>query len=197
MKRKIGELRSIPIVEGDKNLVKKGVEIHINDMNNGSSSGTTNEKEVVYYRYNVLNISSDIRSLGRMVVSALKGVSFITDEGKMYRLPGVYQSHHTSNGDAQNPVYSIDTLLFDIDKYATTIIAIAVEKSGACYINIDELPEQFVINYNDGVRGIVLEFINMYKAIGIPAEEAEEMILSVYDCFTPITKEEYESLITQ
>lgn len=39
MKRKIGEIYNKPIVEGDKNLVREGTEIHINDLQSNSSSG--------------------------------------------------------------------------------------------------------------------------------------------------------------
>lgn len=49
MKRKIGELRNVPIVEGDKNLVREGTEIHINDLQSkGSSSGDGGIMEVEY-----------------------------------------------------------------------------------------------------------------------------------------------------
>jgi hypothetical protein len=43
MKRKIGEIYNKPIVEGDKNLVRGGAEIHINDLqtNNSSSGGSS------------------------------------------------------------------------------------------------------------------------------------------------------------
>ena len=50
MKRKIGELRNIPIVEGDKNLVRKSTEIHINDLQTGSSSSGGGKME--YYKLN-------------------------------------------------------------------------------------------------------------------------------------------------
>ena len=51
MKRKIGELRNVPIVEGDKNLVREGTEIHINDLQSkgGSSSGGG---KMEYYKLN-------------------------------------------------------------------------------------------------------------------------------------------------
>lgn len=50
MKRKIGELRNIPIVEGDKNLVREGTEIHINDLQSSGSSGGGGKME--YYKLN-------------------------------------------------------------------------------------------------------------------------------------------------
>ena len=49
MKRKIGELRNIPIVEGDKNLVREGTEIHINDLQSKGSSGEGSSR-VEYYK---------------------------------------------------------------------------------------------------------------------------------------------------
>lgn len=50
MKRKIGELRNVPIVEGDKNLVREGTEIHINDLQSkGSSSGSSSKYAPRYY----------------------------------------------------------------------------------------------------------------------------------------------------
>lgn len=50
MKRKIGELRNIPIVEGDKNLVRGGAEIHINDLQtNNSSSSNVSKYAPKYY----------------------------------------------------------------------------------------------------------------------------------------------------
>lgn len=52
MKRKIGELRNIPIVEGDKNLVREGTEIHINDLqSNDSSNGSSIKYVPKYYRF--------------------------------------------------------------------------------------------------------------------------------------------------
>lgn len=49
MKRKIGELRNVPIVEGDKNLVRGGVEIHINDLQNKDSSSGGSSKYAPRY----------------------------------------------------------------------------------------------------------------------------------------------------
>lgn len=51
MKRKIGELRNIPIVEGDKNLVREGTEIHINDLQSKESSSSGGSK-MEYYKLN-------------------------------------------------------------------------------------------------------------------------------------------------
>ena len=62
MKRKIGELRNIPIVEGDKNLVREGTEIHINDLQSKGSSGSSDN--AVYYKpieeFNIGNSFSEI-----------------------------------------------------------------------------------------------------------------------------------------
>lgn len=49
MKRKIGELRNIPIVEGDRNLVRGGAEIHINDLQTNSSSSEGSSKYAPRY----------------------------------------------------------------------------------------------------------------------------------------------------
>ena len=53
MKRKIGELRNIPIVEGDKNLVREGTEIHINDLQSKGGSGGGGSSKVEYYKFAV------------------------------------------------------------------------------------------------------------------------------------------------
>lgn len=37
--RKIGELKRVPIVEGDPNLIKKGKVIHIDELGNGGEDG--------------------------------------------------------------------------------------------------------------------------------------------------------------
>ena len=52
MKRKIGELRNIPIVEGDKNLVREGTEIHINDLQSkgGSDGGGLSTDNFLYIK---------------------------------------------------------------------------------------------------------------------------------------------------
>jgi hypothetical protein len=56
MKRKIGELRNIPIVEGDKNLCKRGTEIHINDLQSkGSSGGGDSKHRTEYYKTEDIN----------------------------------------------------------------------------------------------------------------------------------------------
>lgn len=52
MKRKIGELRNIPIVEGDKNLVREGTEIHINDLQSKGDSSFGGGK-MEYYKLNL------------------------------------------------------------------------------------------------------------------------------------------------
>lgn len=70
MKRKIGELRNVPIVEGDKNLVREGTEIHINDLQSkgSSSSGSSSKYAPRYFSIDFEKANVDWQKL--MIISS-------------------------------------------------------------------------------------------------------------------------------
>lgn len=60
MKRRIGNLRGTPIIEGDKNL-KNNNEIHISDLGGGSGSGSTiGDNNFKYYKFDPLLVPNGV-----------------------------------------------------------------------------------------------------------------------------------------
>lgn len=99
MKRKIGELRNIPIVEGDKNLVREGTEIHINDLQSKGSSGGGGG--ILYLKYNGERhfVSVGANPFTRLL-PIIAGVAIYNDGGSRNSIESYYSdelySFHTT-----------------------------------------------------------------------------------------------------
>lgn len=112
MKRKIGELRNIPIVEGDKNLVREGTEIHINDLQSKGSSGGGGG--ILYLKYNGQRHFMDIGNnpiIG--LVPVIAGVAIYNAGGSMntirsYYITELYRAETSIDGFGEMAIPKIE-----------------------------------------------------------------------------------------
>lgn len=170
MKRKIGELRNVPIVEGDKNLVREGTEIHINDLQSkGSSGGGEGVKE---YYYKIITDNQEMLAM----IAALAGMSSVTSalykryDGKIVKLNGYVTQ---------------DAGIVNAASFIMNGIGFAITSESYTALQAHEDYIQITVSSGD--------FFDKAKSAGID-DQTLEMLNS---CIQEITKEEYESLITQ
>ncbi len=104
MKRKIGELRNVPIVEGDKNLVRGGAEIHINDLQSKEASSGNSSKYAPKYYSIERDISDEIKGFISQYSSTIKQVY----NGQAMINPSIFinQSDLTLIGFSFNPLHT-------------------------------------------------------------------------------------------
>lgn len=170
MKRKIGELRNIPIVEGDKNLVREGTEIHINDLQSkGSSGGEGLSTDSFLY----MKSTSDIYANDgmHMFYPFYRGLN-------KQQLP-------TGMGIYLDPIYFTPK---DGSGYGMYVAEIFKVKD--LEIVFDGVPVQLdTTSYNSLIESMVNGYLSLEQEYS-----KEEMITMLESQMVEITKEEFEEL---
>ena len=187
--RKIGEIKGVPVVEGNVNevtknqihykeeeggiqLSKRNNENKLNSITSGSSdSGGVKEYYYKYNRSEELDASQFVRNV--VVIEVLY-----------------------SNGEEVIPLnktltnYGVeDTLTTLIDR---NCVAIKISDSRVNYITYDSNMPFMVLPKGS----IVDKLLYLAKKGGFPEDQIEEQINLINSIFQEITKEEYESMIT-
>lgn len=174
MKRKIGELRNVPIVEGDKNLVRGGAEIHINDLKqSGSSSSNVSKYAPRYFSIDWDKASEDWRKLLSIISDVVTNDSGIAmniastykiDDGNLYII-SAYPVFNDGIGSINNLI-GFSYLPVYIDKVLVEAFGLSVKHG--------------LYSFEDIIENIS----TILNSMGI------ELILSM-EGITEITEEEY------
>lgn len=188
--RKIGEIKGVPVVEGNVNEVTKnqfhyketggGIQLSKRDSDNklssitsGSSNGDSGGDKESYYKI-ISNDYETIKSLfGNML---LIGLIYVDPYGKSKEI--------NTHRDVTGRTMALCNLIDD------TIIAFRMSNILISYIQDNEY-----ITLSEG--SLETKMLKLAELNGMPDVEIKAMIEQIHQFVTPITKEEYESLIEQ
>lgn len=185
MKKKIGEIYNKPIVTGDKNLVTKN-EIHESSLGGNNGGGDSGVKE---YYYKILSHTNEQGVSPLLLLSQYGLVPFNTCicDGKKSNYI-VYDNH----GDGMEAVH--------VSQYIVTMDS---KLQAFSYLDLEVQLYFIAANISLEIpKGNLYDRAEIIATLYASSEEEKaqmkELLNTMYlNYFQEITKEEYESLITQ
>lgn len=182
MKRKIGELRNIPIVEGDKNLVREGTEIHINDLQSKGSSGGGG---ILYLKYNGQRHFMDMENnLCTRLLPIIAGVAIYNDGGSRNSIESYYSDE----------LYSFHTIIDGFGEMAIPKIE--------CHYGNKEFGLEYMLNTNS-LENIYLTMAKIFvdnpdlNGVPITFEEAVAQVKERFKNWEECSEEEFYEIFNQ
>ena len=173
MKNRVGTLYGKPVVIGDKNLVTDN-EIYVSTLKSNEAGDT----KIEYCYYKVKEVSGDAKDMLRNILYTYLNITniichFLVDKYSKKYVEMPFSSY------ANNPTYDIRYIKHNPNEhlmYVSTYASLIVK--GDLY-EVFDIYVQYMID----------------KMGNIPQEQIDEMKNTIFNLFTPCTKEEYEGII--